>query len=190
MINLYSILDQEHRRRKVENDWIWGWPFFFKSRCNAPFSLRKKHIVLCIWYLSCRRENDVVKCLNQISVVLARNLHQFWELVSSPNFTELICIIRINYAIQSLRQITLYICGCTLSLFIKQENLFLIFSLFSLSLSLLLFSFSKIFSSLKQSLVFSSIDSFNIEIVLYNPLRKSSWYQSLRFLYKTQQWQL
>ena len=32
-----------------------------------------------------------------------------WELVSFPNFTELIRIIRINFVIQSLRQITLYI---------------------------------------------------------------------------------
>ena len=136
MINLYSILDQEHRRRKVENDWIWGWPFFFKSRCNAPFSLRKKHIVLCIWYLSCRRENDVVKCLNQISVVLARNLHQFWELVSSPNFTELICIIRISSVIQSLRQITLYIYVVVLSVYSLSKKIYFSFSLFSLSLSL------------------------------------------------------
>ena len=153
MINLYSILDREHRSRKVENDWIWGWPLVFKSRCNALFSLRKKHTVLCIWYLSCRRENDVVKCLNQISVVLARNLHQFWELVSSPNFTELICIIKINSVIQSLRQITLYICGCTLSLFIKQEKSISHFlSLLSLSLSLSL-SLCYSFLSLRFSLL-------------------------------------
>ena len=136
MINLYSILDREHGRRKVENDWIWGWSLVFKSRCNAPFSLRKKHTILCIWYLSCRRENDVIKCLNQISVVLARNLHQFWELVSSPNFTELICIIRINSVIQSLRQITLYIYVVVLSVYsLSKKNLFLIFSL-SLSVTL------------------------------------------------------
>ena len=55
---------------------------------------------------------EVERCYLRVeqsfSCIGAKSL-SVWELVSFPNFTELIRIIRINSVIQYLRQVTLYI---------------------------------------------------------------------------------
>ena len=76
-----------------------------------------------------------LKVEQSFSCIGAKSL-SIWELVSFPNFMELIRIIRINSVIQSLRQVILYI--WLYPQFIHQARK----SYFSLSLSLLSLKFS------------------------------------------------